>query len=88
MTEVETATRGRLRMGPGTLYGSIKRMIAAKLIEESDVRPAEDQDDERRRYYRLTPFGRKVARAESRRVANLVAVARSKGLTRPAFEKG
>ncbi|HVR84594.1 MAG TPA: helix-turn-helix transcriptional regulator [Planctomycetota bacterium] len=88
MTEVESATGGRLRMGPGTLYGSIKRMIAAKLIEESDVRPAEDQDDERRRYYRLTPFGRKVAAAESRRVADLAAVARSKGLTRPAFGKG
>lgn len=88
MTEVESATAGRLRMGPGTLYGSIKRMIAAKLIEESDARPAENLDDERRRYYRLTTFGRKVATAESRRVEKLAAVARSKGLTRPAFEKG
>jgi DNA-binding PadR family transcriptional regulator len=88
MAEVESATGGRLRMGPGTLYGSIKRMIAGKLIEESDVRPAQNLDDERRRYYRLTPFGRKVAAAESRRVARLAAVARSKGLTRPAFGKG
>lgn len=88
MTEVGAATGGELRMGPGTLYGSIKRMIAARLIEESDERPAQDLDDERRRYYRLTTFGREVAAAESRRVAKLASVARSKGLTRPAFEKG
>ena len=86
MSEVEAATGGQLRMGPGTLYGSIKRMIAAGLIEESDERPA--SDDERRRYYRLTPFGRKVAAAESLRVTKLASMARSKGLTRPAFEKG
>jgi DNA-binding PadR family transcriptional regulator len=88
MAEVGSATNGELRMGPGTLYGSIKRMIAARLIEESDERPAQDLDDERRRYYRLTSFGREVAAAESRRVAKLASVARSKGLTRPAFEKG
>jgi DNA-binding PadR family transcriptional regulator len=86
MSEVESTAGGQLRMGPGTLYGSIKRMIAARLIEEIDERPA--SDDERRRYYRLTPFGRQVAAAETRRVAKLASVARSKGLTRPAFEKG
>jgi DNA-binding PadR family transcriptional regulator len=86
MSEVESATGGQLRMGPGTLYGSIKRMIAAGLIEEVDGRPA--SDDARRRYYRLTPFGRQVAVAESRRVVKLASMARSKGLTRPAFGKG
>jgi len=85
MNEVLKQTDGRFRMGPGTLYGSIKRMIAIRLIEEADERPAPDLDDERRRYYRLTPFGRKVAAAESRRLAKLLSVARGKGLTRPSF---
>ena len=88
MSEVESATDGQIRMGPGTLYGSIKRMLAARYIEESAARPVQGLDDGRRRYYRLTLFGRKVAAAESRRVAKLAAVARSKGLTRPAWEKG
>lgn len=85
MADVAAQTGGSFNMGPGTLYGSIKRMIAADLIEEADERPAPDLDDERRRYYRLTPFGRSVAVAESRRLAKLLAVARGKGLTRPSF---
>ena len=85
MSDVAAQTDGQLRMGPGTLYGSIKRMIATGLIEETDERPAPDLDDERRRYYRLTPFGRKVAAAESKRLSKLVSVARGKGLTRPSF---
>ena len=84
MTEVAETTKGELQMGPGTLYGSIKRMIAAKLIEETAERPAPDVDDERRRYYRLTALGRRVAAAESQRLARLVTVARGKGLMRPA----
>ena len=56
--EVEDVSEGQIRMGPGTLYGSIQRMIDAALIEESS--PPRGEDDERRRFYRLTPFGRKV----------------------------
>lgn len=85
MADVAAQTDGQVRMGPGTLYGSIKRMIAADLIAEADERPAPNLDDERRRYYRLTPFGRSVAAAESRRLVKLLSVARGKGLTRPSF---
>lgn len=88
MTQIASSTDGQLRMGPGTLYGSIKRMIAAGLLEESDRRPEDRGDDHRRRYYRLTPYGRRVATAESRRISCLAALARSKGLIRPAIEKG
>ena len=80
MKEVAAATGGRTQMGPGTLYGSIKRMLAAGLIEESDERPDPDLDDERRRYYRLTGWGRQAAAAEAARLANLVRVAQSKRL--------
>ena len=76
--EVEGSTQGTIKMGPGTLYGSIKRMLAAELIEESDNRPDPDLDDQRRRYYRLTPLGRKVLQAEARRLANLVNLAKVK----------
>lgn len=78
MQEVEAMTQGRIRMGPGTLYGAIKRMISADLIEESDERPDPKLDDERRRYYRLTPLGRRVLGAEAQRLSDLVNVARSK----------
>ena len=80
MLEVAARTDGKLRLGPGTLYGSIKRMLAKGLISESDVRPDPTLDDERRRYYRLTDFGRRVASAEAQRLAHLVSVARSKHL--------
>src|SRR5579859_4807750 len=66
MQEVTESTQGQVQMGPGTLYGTIKRMIASDLIEESDERPDPELDDERRRYYRLTTFGRQ--RSEERRV--------------------
>jgi DNA-binding PadR family transcriptional regulator len=72
MQEVATLTDGKLRMGPGTLYGSIKRMLAGGLIEESDQRPDPELDDERRRYYRLTGFGQRVATAEAQRLLQLV----------------
>jgi len=78
MKDVETQTRGGLKMGPGTLYGSIKRMLAAGLIEESGERRDPALDDERRRYYRLSGLGHKVVAAESERLAQAVAVARQK----------
>jgi len=78
MQEVEDVTEGKVQMGPGTLYGSIKRMLAAGLIEESDDRPDPTLDDERRRYYRQTGLGRKVLRRETERMAELMALARRK----------
>ena len=78
MQEVEDMTGGSVQMGPGTLYGSIKRMLAAGLIEESDDRPDPELDDERRRYYRQTGLGRKVLREETERMAELTALARRK----------
>ncbi|MCB9449921.1 MAG: helix-turn-helix transcriptional regulator [Anaerolineaceae bacterium] len=80
MQEVEEISAGQVKMGPGTLYGSIKRMLAAGLIEESDERPDPVLDDERRRYYRLTAFGKRVARAEADRLAALVHTAQLKKL--------
>ena len=80
MQEVAEHTEGRIKMGPGTLYGTIKRLIEAQLIEESDERPDADSDDERRRYYRLTGVGQRVVKAEAQRYAEMVAVARGKRL--------
>lgn len=82
MREVEARTGGEARLGPGTLYGSIKRMLADGLIEESDERPDPAMDDQRRRYYRITDFGRKVAGAEAERLASLVSTAKAKNLVR------
>ena len=80
MKEVAELSNGTVRLGPGTLYGAIKRLFAARLIEESDRRPAAKLDDERRRcYYRLTAKGRKVAVEECHRVADLLCVAQRKG---------
>jgi DNA-binding PadR family transcriptional regulator len=78
--EVAGRTGDEVQLGPGTLYGSIKRMLAAGLIEESDERPDPEFDDERRRYYRITAFGLEVAAAEARRMERLVAQARQKRL--------
>jgi len=78
--EVDARTEGKVRMGPGTLYGSIKRMLEEGMIEESGERPDPELDDERRRYYRLTKFGRRVAVAEAERLSRLVASARAKRL--------
>ena len=82
MREVEDRTGGEVRMGPGTLYGSIKRMLVDGLIEESDERPDPEIDDSRRRYYRITDFGRRVAGAEAARLESLVRSARGKKLLR------
>jgi DNA-binding PadR family transcriptional regulator len=80
MQEVGERTAGNVRLGPGTLYGSIKRMLADGLIEETEERPDPEMDDQRRRYYRLTDFGYRVATAEAERLALLVKSARSKKL--------
>ena len=81
MQEVAARSDGRVRLGPGTLYGAIKRLLAAGLIEESAERPASPRDDpRRRRYYRLTPGGRKVAVEEAEHLERLVQVARTKRL--------
>jgi len=85
MKEVETHTQGQVKMGPGTLYGSIKRMLAANLIQEADERPDPTLDDERRRYYRLTDFGGRVLAGEAQRLARAVQVAQSKKLLGGAF---
>jgi DNA-binding PadR family transcriptional regulator len=77
MKAIDAITDGQIQMGPGTLYGSIKRMLADGLIEESDERPDPDLDDERRRYYRLTPFGQQVLRAEVERLTQLIGFAES-----------
>jgi DNA-binding PadR family transcriptional regulator len=79
MKDVEKQTEGKIKMGPGTLYGSIKRMLTAGFIEEADERsdPALD-NDERRRYYRLTGLGQKVLNTEIQRLEQAVKVARQK----------
>jgi len=78
--DVAARTDGEVKLGPGTLYRSIQRMLELDLIAETETRPDPDADDERRRYYRITPFGRQVARAEAERLSALVALARATGL--------
>src|SRR5262245_56326150 len=72
MSDVAQITEGVTKLAPGTLYTSIKRLLAASLIEESDNRPDPKLDDERRRYYRLTALGRQVLTAESERMSKLL----------------
>jgi DNA-binding PadR family transcriptional regulator len=74
MQEVLTRTEGKVRLWPATLYGTIKRLIEAELIEESDERPAPELDDARRRYYRLTPLGKRALSAECERLQELVRI--------------
>ena len=80
MQEVESRTEGRVRLGPGTLYGAIKRLLEKGVIEETEERPDPELNDERRRYYRLTDFGQKVLQAEVERMARLVKQAQAKQL--------
>jgi DNA-binding PadR family transcriptional regulator len=87
MQDVSWQTNGALQLGPGTLYGCLKRMLAAGLVEESDERPDPAMrarngvsNDERRRYYRMTALGRRVVRAEAERLAGAVTAARSRRL--------
>ena len=82
MRQIEEQTGGRVRMGPGTLYGSIQTLLEEKLIEEvgerEDAKPGVTPNQERRRYYRLAAAGRKLARAEAERLAEMVRVARAR----------
>ena len=79
--DVESRTDGALTLSPGTLYRSIQRMLEQGLIVEAKRRPAPALDDERRRYYSITPFGVAVARAEMRRLTQLVRLGRARGLS-------
>jgi DNA-binding PadR family transcriptional regulator len=80
MREVADQSGGQMRLGPGTLYGSIRRMLEEGYIEESEERPDPVLDDERRRYYRLIPYGRRVAEAEAARLQALTRTAAARGL--------
>ena len=80
MQDVAARTDQKLKMSPGTLYGSIKKMLLDGLIEELDERPDPEEDDSRRRYYRITSLGRHVALAESARMSKLLGQARANGL--------
>jgi DNA-binding PadR family transcriptional regulator len=83
--EMSKRTEGKLNPGPGVLYGAINRMLEQGLIVESEERPASHLDDERRRYYRITPLGRRVAQAEAVRMRDLVHIAEANlGLPEPA----
>jgi DNA-binding PadR family transcriptional regulator len=84
--DIAERTGGAMRLGTGTLYTAISRLLEQGLVEEPDERPDAGEDDERRRYYRLTPFGRDVANAEARRLAALVKMARARGITGLAAE--
>jgi DNA-binding PadR family transcriptional regulator len=78
MQDVARQTNDALQLGPGTLYGCLKRMLAAGLVEESDERPDLELDDQRRRYYRMTALGRRTVRAEAARLAGAVSAAKAK----------
>jgi DNA-binding PadR family transcriptional regulator len=80
MQETAARTGGALKLSAGTLYRSVQRMLEQGLIIEVSARPAREMDDERRRYYRITPFGRAVARGEARRLAQMLKLARASGL--------
>ena len=80
LLDVERATGGEVRLSAATLYRTIQRLLDDGLIVELAERPAPELDDERRRYYRITPFGSQVARAETARLAKLVRLARSAGI--------
>ena len=82
MRQVAEQTDGRMRLGPGTLYSSIQTLLEAQLIEELDPRDDPALGHERRRYYRLTSAGRKLARSEAERLADLLRVARARKLLR------
>ena len=85
MRRVEQQTNGRMRLGPGTLYSSIQALLEDGLIEELNRSSKPAPDQERRRYYRLTSAGRKVARAEAERLADLLRVARTKKILRGEY---
>ena len=78
MQDVARQTEGALQLGPGTLYGCLKRMLASGLVEESEERPDPALDDERRRYYRMTALGKRAVHAEARRMTSAVMAAKTK----------
>ena len=82
LKEVELRTGGKVKLSTGTLYGIIKRLLADGLIVERRARPTDANDDERRRYYRLTPQGREVAAAEAERMDEVLSIARARNLLR------
>ena len=82
--EILRRTEGKLNLGSGALYGTIRKLMEQGLIEESDERPDFHLDDERRRYYRITPLGRRVVQAETVRLHDLVRLAHSLGIPDPA----
>jgi len=83
MREVKATTQGQVKLGPGTLYGTIKTLLATGLIEECEVRPDPGLDDQRRRYYRLTGLGRRTLQIEFERLAKLVDLARVRHVLGP-----
>src|SRR5215472_9493161 len=88
MQDILVNTDGKLKIGPGMLYGSLKRMLTLGLIEASDERPDPTLDDQRRIYYRLTPFGRLVAEAEAERLSKIVQLAQDRHLVRRREAEG
>lgn len=80
MQDVAAQTHDSLQLGPGTLYGCLKRMLAAGLVEESDERPDPELDDSRRRYYKMTALGQRAVRAEAERLAKAVTAAKARRL--------
>jgi DNA-binding PadR family transcriptional regulator len=84
MKEVTRLTDGSVSLSAGTLYGILRRLVSDGMVVEKDERPAPELDDERRRYYHLTEFGRRVACAEAERLESMLALARSKNLLTPA----
>jgi DNA-binding PadR family transcriptional regulator len=82
LKEVELRTGGKVKLSTGTLYGIIKRLLADGMIVERRARPTDANDDERRRYYRLTPQGREVAAAEAERMDEVLSIARARNLLR------
>lgn len=80
MKDAEELSGGRVKLGPGTLYGAIRRLLDSGLIEETDERPDPALDDQRRRYYRATPFGARVLKAELQRFSDLLRAAEAKRL--------
>jgi DNA-binding PadR family transcriptional regulator len=83
MREVERSTDGKVQMGPGTLYGAVKKLLASKLIEEVDSNTGSERDDERRRYYRLTAWGTRVLNAELSRLRAILQLAKGRKLVAP-----
>ncbi len=88
MQDIDRITDGDMRLGPGTLYRSIQRMLVDELIEELAISLHDEADDDRRRYYRLTRKGLAVARREAQRLANLVEAARHRDLLAPRPRRG